>query len=445
MEEIDLRQILRRLWAMVRKHRIIVLGIPIIAAFIIGVINFYVLTPVYQASTTLIIERKASESTLDPALVAARALLDDSILQQHIKDDIEIAKSRIVQKNVIKDLNLASSVTGEFDKLITVSQVKTTDLLKIEVTNEKPELAASIANTMAQEFSKAVLLDTVRIVDVAEVPDKPITPKKAQNVIFAFLVGLLGALFMVFLLEYMDNTVRTYSDIKDLLGIPLLGLISNYEMGLGKGTSVNSLITLEKTKSPISESYRSIRTNIDFMSLDSVPQKILITSSVPHEGKSITVANLAVSMAQLGKSVLVLDADLRNPSQHKLFGIDNEEGLSRALVQDRDYRDYIRETTVPGVMVLTAGPIPPNPAELVGSKQMKRLIDEASEQFDTVLIDSASVIEVTDASILAQKVDGVILILAAGKVNKDDAQTAKVHLDNVGAKILGAILNKVKI
>jgi len=168
----------------------------------------------------------------------------------------------------------------------------------------------------------------------------------------------------------------------------------------------------------------------------------MITSAGPREGKSTTVANLAVSMAQAGKSVLVIDADMRNPTQHKLFELDNRQGLSVALVQDQDYQQYIRETAVPGVMVLTGGPIPPNPAELVGSKRMKRLIQEFSEQFDMVLIDTPPIIAVTDSAIIAQEVDGVILVLASGEVNKDYAQKAKELLDKVGAKILGAVLNK---
>lgn len=203
-----------------------------------------------------------------------------------------------------------------------------------------------------------------------------------------------------------------------------------------------SLITMEQTKSPISEAYRTLRTNVQFTSVDSVNKKIMITSSGPREGKSHTVANLAVSISQAGKSVLVIDADMRNPTQHKLFGLDNAQGLSTALVQDQDYQQYIKETTVPGLMVLTGGPIPPNPAELVGSQRMKRLIEELSGQFDMVLIDTPPVIAVTDASILAQEVDGVILVLASGEINKDYALRAKEQLDKVGAKILGAVLNK---
>ena len=206
-----------------------------------------------------------------------------------------------------------------------------------------------------------------------------------------------------------------------------------------------SLITLEQTKSPISEAYRTLRTNVQFTGVDAETKTIMITSSGPSEGKSSTVSNLAVSMAQAGKSVLVIDADMRNPTQHKLFGLENRAGLSVALTQDQDFGTFLRETSVPGVMVITAGPIPPNPAELVGSKRMKRLIKEFSEQFDMVLIDTPPIIAVTDAAILAQEVDGVILVLASGEVNKEFAQKAKELLDKVGAKILGAVLNKVEM
>lgn len=204
-----------------------------------------------------------------------------------------------------------------------------------------------------------------------------------------------------------------------------------------------SLITLEQIKSPVSEAYRALRTNVQFTSVDSETQRIVFTSSGPREGKSHTVANLGVSMAQAGKSVLIIDADLRNPTQHKLFGLDNGEGLSVSLVQDQDYHEYIKETIVPGVKVLPSGPVPPNPAELVGAKRMKCLIDEVSEQFDMILIDTPPIIAVTDAAILAQEVDGVILVLASGEVNKGYAQKAKEQLDKLGVKIFGAVLNKV--
>lgn len=171
----------------------------------------------------------------------------------------------------------------------------------------------------------------------------------------------------------------------------------------------------------------------------------MVTSAGPREGKSTTIANIAVSIAQTGKSVLVIDGDLRNPSQHKLFKVENGLGLSVALVEDRDYHTYLKETDVPGVKILTGGPIPPNPAELLSSQRMKRMIEEAGQSFDVLLIDTPPVIAVTDAAILAQLVDGVLLVLASGEVNKDYARRAKEQLEKVGAKILGAVINKAEL
>ena len=443
MEELDFRQ----LWSILRKRWIMVIALPLlapIAVLTLGGISSYVRAPipVYNAAATLIVERKAPETALSTGQV-----VDNSVLQQHIKNYIELAKSRSIKNKVIKDLNLAIKVE-DLDKMIYVVQVNNSDLLKIQVIHKDAKLGASIVNATAEELSKAVTVDRVTVVDRAEAETTPVPQSgtKKVYVVFAFLLGLIASFSLVFLLESLDNTVKTSRDVKDLLGIPLLGVIANDTKGKqGKNGAAHSLITLEQTKSPILESYRWIRTNLESASPEDWPRKILITSAGPHEGRSCTVANLAVSMAQSGKSVLVLDADMRNPIQHKLFGLDNKQGLSSALIEEQDYRDHIRETTVLGLSVLTAGPIPPNSADLVGSKQMERLIEEASQQFDMVIIDTPPVIAFSDAAILAQKVDGVILILASGEVNKDYAITAKEHLDNVGAKILGAVLNKAEI
>lgn len=210
-----------------------------------------------------------------------------------------------------------------------------------------------------------------------------------------------------------------------------------------------SLIFLGHTKSPISEAYRTLRTNIQFLSLDSNLKKIMITSANAGEGKSFAVANLAACLARSGKSVLVVDADLRKPVQHKLFWLENEKGLSLALTevydQKPDFQSYIRDTAVEGVRVITAGPISPNPAELISSNLMKQLVKELSKEFDMVIFDTPPILVATDAAILAQEVDGVVLVLSSGKVNKDNAKRAKELLDQVGAKILGAVLNNVDI
>lgn len=227
-EKIELRQY----WNVLRKRWIIMVALPLIAALTSGVISFFVIKPVFQASTTLIVGKKAAE----PGQAAAQ-ILDNSVLlanQQLAKTYASIAQSRTVEQNVIKDLNLPLTVEG-LDSMISIKPIKTTEILEIQVTNTDSELAASIANTMAQEFSKAVIeikkVDSVSIVDAAVIPDKPIKPNKTLNVLIAFVAGFMASVGLVFLLEYLDNTVKTSNDVENLLGIPVLGIIPNYELG----------------------------------------------------------------------------------------------------------------------------------------------------------------------------------------------------------------------
>jgi len=226
-EEIELRQY----WEVLRKRWLLVIILPIIAAITSGVISFFILQPVYQASTTLIVGKKAEVGQ------AAAQMLDNSVLQANLqlaKTYATIAQSRTVEQNVIKDLDLSLTV-AELDSLISINPVKTTEILEIQVTNTDPELAAAIANSMTQEFSKAVIeikkVDSVSIVDAAVTPDKPVKPNKTLNVLIAFVVGLMASVGLVFLLEYMDNTIKTSEDIEKLLGIPVLGVIPNYTLG----------------------------------------------------------------------------------------------------------------------------------------------------------------------------------------------------------------------
>jgi len=225
-KEIELRQY----WDVLRKRWMIVVALPLIAALVSGVVSFFVIIPTYQASTTLIVGQIAPE-----AGQAAVQMLDNNVLlanQQLAKTYAAIAQSSTVKQNVIKDLNLPLTVE-ELNKLITVNLVKTTEILEIKVTNTNPVLATSIAYTMAYEFSKAVIeikkVDSVSILDRAVIPDKPVKPNKTLNVLIAFVVGLMAVVGLVFFLEYLDNTVKTSSDVEKLLGIPVLGIIPSFQ------------------------------------------------------------------------------------------------------------------------------------------------------------------------------------------------------------------------
>jgi len=206
-----------------------------------------------------------------------------------------------------------------------------------------------------------------------------------------------------------------------------------------------TLITVEDPKSPISESYRTLRTNIQFASVDVELKTVMVTSSGPAEGKSTTAANLAIVMGQADKKVLLLDADLRKPTVHHTFDLLNRKGLSTYLAGQDKLEDIIQKTEHTNVDVITSGPVPPNPAELLNSKAMSRFLEEASRYYDQILIDSPPVIAVTDAQVLATKVDGVILVVDSGRTNKEIAVKAKQQLEHVKANILGIVLNNKEI
>lgn len=204
------------------------------------------------------------------------------------------------------------------------------------------------------------------------------------------------------------------------------------------------LIAHRHPRSPVSEAYRLLRTNLQFSGLNGKLRRILVTSPGPEEGKSTTLANLAVTLAQAGHRVLVVDADCRKPVQHKVFGVSNQRGLTNLLVEGGDPAAVIQETPVPGLRLLPCGPIPPNPAELLGTARMREVLDRLSEVHDFVLIDSPPAVTVTDAALLGSMADGVVLVLRSGDTRDDMAREAKAILEKADARLLGAVLNDVR-
>ena len=208
----------------------------------------------------------------------------------------------------------------------------------------------------------------------------------------------------------------------------------------------DSLVTLTSPRSPVSEAYRTLRTNLEFSSLDEPLKTMVVTSPGPEEGKSTTLANLAVTLAHAEKRVILVDCDLRRPSQHEIFGASNAVGLTTMVVDEEAMREPpLLETGVEGLRLLPSGPLPPNPSELVGSRRMGEIISALSERADLVLFDAPPVIAVTDAAVLASRVDGVLLVVKAGTTKRDHAKRAKALLDKVNAHVVGAVLNNVRV
>ncbi len=207
-----------------------------------------------------------------------------------------------------------------------------------------------------------------------------------------------------------------------------------------------SLITVATPRSPISEAYRTLRTNLEFSSLDKPVKTMVVTSPGPEEGKSTTLANLAVTLAQAEKKVILVDCDLRRPSQHQIFGLKNGAGLTTMVVDDQAMTNPpLQETEVPGLWLLASGPLPPNPSELLGSRRMGEIIGLLAQRADIVLFDAPPIIAVTDAAVLSSKVDGVLLVINAGGTKRDHAQRAKALLEKVNAHLVGAVLNNMNM
>lgn len=204
-----------------------------------------------------------------------------------------------------------------------------------------------------------------------------------------------------------------------------------------------NLITERNPKSPISEGYRMLRTNIEFSTINDKMQIIMVTSSKPGEGKSTTCANMAVTFAQANKRVLLVDADLRKPAQHHIFAISNHKGLTTALLHQKELQDVIQHTNTENLYVVAAGPTPPNPSELLSSTQMGALLETMRERYDVIIIDTPSIMSVTDAQIVATQSDGVVLVIDSGKVKKELALKAKASLEHVQANLIGVVLNNI--
>jgi capsular exopolysaccharide synthesis family protein len=296
--------------------------------------------------------------------------------------------------------------------------------------------ATHLRNYEQMRLTAAQSTDNVIVVETAVAPKGPVRPRPLVNAALAAVVGAMLAVGVAFLLEYLDDTIKTLDDVSRTLGLGTLGAIGR----LAKGGE--ELVVAAQPLSPIAEAFRVLCTNIRFSSVDRPLRTLLVTSPGSLEGKSITVANLAVAMVQAGLRVVAVDADLRCPRLHQLFGLDLGEGLIGALLEERtDGR--LQPVLMEGLRILPAGKMLPNPAKWLGSRRMGKVLAELAEQVEVVLIDSPPVLSVADAAVLARGVDGVLLVLEAGHTRREAARRAVESLRQVGANLVGVVLNAV--
>lgn len=275
----------------------------------------------------------------------------------------------------------------------------------------------------------------------AQEPTTPISPNIPQNVLFAVIAGLALAGGAVLLLEYLDDTIKDPDDAQRVLNLSTLGAITHIA---NVRDSADTLVTLKHPRSPIAEAYRVLRTNLRFSGIENPSGALLVTSSGPGEGKTTTAANLAVALAQGGKRVILIDTDLRRPTLHKVFGLPNAVGLSNMFLEDATALESILQSTaIEGLSVITSGPLPPNPAEVLDSKQMSKILTNLRAQADMLILDSPPALAVADASILGSRCSGAVLVVDAGRTRTDLTRRAVETLQKTNVKVLGVVLNKL--
>lgn len=429
----------RELFYIFKKRLKPIILLTITSLVLSGIINFFIITPKYETFTTLMIGKSGDYRLNNSGIDYNDVLLNEKLVHTYS----ELVKSRAVSDRVIQSLNLEISYE-EFQGKVQVDLVNDTEIIKIQVKDPDKELAATIANEVSEQFIETVKLkmkvENVQIIDKAAIPQNPVSPKKFLNMVIGTVLGFMVGVFLTFLLEYLDNTFKTPSDIERTLHLPVLGTIPIILSG-GKETIVRN-----NPKSPISEAFRTMRTNIQFTNIDKDIKTLAITSSTMAEGKSTVVSNLAISIAQEEKKVLIVDCDLRKPRIHKIFSVPNTQGLTSILMGASTIEDTVyKQDGMKNLYVITSGPIPPNPSELLSSRRMKGFLEAAKEEYDMIILDTPPIGLVTDAAILSTSTDAVLLVIQAGKAEISQVEYAKELLNKVNAKIIGTVLNKVAI
>jgi non-specific protein-tyrosine kinase len=392
------------------------------------------MTPIYRATTTLLVNQ-----TQTPGVIAYNDILTSERLT---KTYSELVTKRPVLEAVIARVGQPEHFETLRD-MVNVSVIRDTQLLRLSAESEDPALAAVLANATAQAFidqNKVTDLSqpgSVSVVELATMPTSPVKPQIPLNVALGIVAGLVVAAGLVLFMEYLDDTVKSEQDVERLAGLTTLGMVVRF----GRRGS-RQPVSGYGSRSPAAEAYRAIRTSVQFASMDRPGQVLLVTSPNAGDGKSTTAANLAVTMASAGKRVVLVDGDLRKPSLHQVFNLENKVGLTSALLSGNGARSCIQSSGFDNLLVLASGPLPPNPSELLSSPRMRDLVEALRREADVVVMDSPPALLVTDATLLAALADGTILVAEAGRTRSAALRQAVDGLSRATDRLLGVVLNK---
>ncbi|MCX7995338.1 MAG: polysaccharide biosynthesis tyrosine autokinase [candidate division WOR-3 bacterium] len=366
----------------------------------------------------------------------------DPVFQSLITNIINSETRLIALQSRIEALNQIIEKHNRRLKQLPEAEVNLAQLERQKKANE--EIYTMLLSKLEEsKIAEAMQISQARIIDSAIVPDKPVEPKPKQNAILGFLLGLLIGIGSAFLLEYIDTTVKTTKEIESLTGITVLATVP-----FVKNKKHNEIPTISEPHSEIAESYRILRTNLAFSATTRPIKSLLITSTLPQEGKTTTCINLGITLSQQGHRVIILDCDFRRPKLHNYFQEivkDNHNGLTDVLINRIRLNDAIIKSSFENLYFITSGTIPANPAELLGSLRMNDILSELKNHFDYVLIDAPPALGIADARVLGKICDAIIVVVMSGKTSRDAVLEVKEELERAGEKIIGYVLNGVDI
>ena len=395
---------------------------------------------------TQLVEISVVDTSPPRAQAVAAELANQLILQTPMQSGSTMEQRQVFIKTQLDDLEIKINETrdeitkkqADLANLFSARQIADTQTQIAGLQTKLSTLQANYAALLSNTQQGAV--NTISVIEPAQLPRSPIGPNKPATILLAAVIGFILAAGAAFLLEYLDDSLKNPDDVQKILGLTTLGAIPVMEETATRG----ELAVVASSHSMASEAFRVLRTNLRFAGVDRPLQTILITSPAPSEGKSLTVANLGAALAQAGERVILVDADLHRPRLHRVFGLRNNRGITSALLEEHPNLDgLLQDTTVPGLQVLTSGPLPPNASELLGSAHMRELLSQLSRQADVLLLDSPPATALADAAVLATQTDGVLLVLDAGNTRREAARRASEALGRVNARVVGAILNRL--
>ena len=397
--------------------------------------------PTYTANTQLFVAVQNSGSV-------GELQQGNTFGQARVQSYVATIDSPVVLQPAIDALGL-SATPEELARRVKATTDLNTVLINISVSDTSAVQAAATAQAVANSMI-TVVNDLERpkaggsspvnmsVIKPATAPTNPSAPNVPLNLLLGLAIGLVLGVAGAVIRGTVDKRIRGEADLRIVTEAPLLGGIS-----FDQDASRKPLLTQTPAQGPRAESFRQLRTNLKFANVSGDAKSVLVTSSLPGEGKSTTATNLAIAMAQAGQTVCLIDADLRRPMINEYLGLDRNAGLTTALVGASDVNDLLQPWGDDNLFVLSSGQIPPNPSELLGSDQMKHLIERLEDAFDAIVIDAPPLLPVTDAAVLAQHVGGIVLVVGSHKVRQHDLRKSLSALELVGAHVLGVVLNRL--